>query len=80
VSTSEPFLPFHDTVADHEIDAADPGYGAPGMPPEPEPTPEELEQFEVRLAEKRQHDHLFRIPDPHILQDHDGHGERLSES
>ena len=29
MSTSEPFLPFHDITADHEIGAADPGYGAP---------------------------------------------------
>jgi len=67
----EPFLPIKNTGS-NEIDAADPGPGAPGTDPGPMPSGEDVdpemadrekEEFEKRMAEKREEEPLFRTPE-----------------
>lgn len=68
MASSEPFLPIKHTGPD-EIDAADPGRGAPGTDPGPEPSDEEVEreerEFEERMERARHEKPLFRTPKPH---------------
>ena len=67
MNSSEPFLPVKHSRTD-EIDAADPGLGAPGTIPPPDATDDELnaqqDEFQKRMDQERDHDSLFRTPHP----------------
>src|SRR5690606_3769418 len=66
----EPFLPIKHTGS-NEIDAADPGQGAPATDPGPVPgedaAPEmaqrEKDELEKRMSEKRSEETVFRTPE-----------------
>ena len=65
MTTSEPFLPVKHVGSD-EIDAADPGLGAPGsLPAGDEPDEDARRAFDERMARERENDPLFRTPQPH---------------
>ncbi|MEU5842278.1 hypothetical protein [Rhodococcus sp. NPDC047139] len=73
MASMEPFLPVKNTGS-NEIDAADPGQGAPGTDPGPVPSGEEVdpetidrekEEFEKRMSEKRREEPVFRTPEVH---------------
>ncbi|WP_213016450.1 MULTISPECIES: hypothetical protein [unclassified Rhodococcus (in: high G+C Gram-positive bacteria)] len=61
---NEPFLPITHTGSD-EIDAADPGLGAPGTPTPPTTDIEDAErEFEDRIEQARGQQQIFRTPEP----------------
>ncbi|MFX1757304.1 MULTISPECIES: hypothetical protein [Rhodococcus] len=73
MASMEPFLPIKHTGS-NEIDAADPGPGAPGSDPGPMPSGEQVdpemaerekEEFEKRMSEKRREKPVFRAPEVH---------------
>lgn len=70
MASMEPFLPIKHTGSD-EIDAADPGQGAPATDPgpvpgedvDPEMAQREKDELEKRMSEKRSKDTVFRTPE-----------------
>ncbi|MGW5152872.1 hypothetical protein [Rhodococcus koreensis] len=72
MSMNEPFLPITHVRPD-EIDAADPGLGAPGTPTPPPTTGDDTEdntrqEFEDRMDHARGEKQLFRTPDPSVSE------------
>ena len=65
MSMNEPFLPLAHVGGD-EIDAADPGLGAPGTPAPPaaDDIDEEEHEFEDRMEQARGKKQIFRTPEP----------------
>ncbi|WP_172653002.1 hypothetical protein [Rhodococcus opacus] len=68
MSMNEPFLPITH-VGDDEIDAADPGLGAPGTPTPPatddtDDTEQKEHEFEDRMEQARGEKQIFRTPEP----------------
>ncbi|MDT2004806.1 hypothetical protein FXW78_08875 [Rhodococcus opacus] len=66
MSMSEPFLPITHVRPD-EIDAADPGLGAPGTPTPPttdEHLDDEEREFEDRMEHARGEKQIFHTPEP----------------
>ncbi|MFC9361788.1 hypothetical protein ACFTZB_35085 [Rhodococcus sp. NPDC057014] len=66
MSMNEPFLPITHVGSD-EIDAADPGLGAPGTPTSPttdDDTDEAENEFEDRMEQARGEKQIFRTPEP----------------
>lgn len=65
MSSDEPLKPFVHTGS-QEIDAADPGRGAPGVDPEPAEadTTRAERDFADRMTQERQEKPLFRTPVP----------------
>ncbi|QYA99973.1 hypothetical protein I1A62_02230 (plasmid) [Rhodococcus sp. USK10] len=66
MSMNEPFLPITHVGSD-EIDAADPGLGAPGTPTPPttdDDTDEAENEFEDRIEQARGEKQIFRTPEP----------------
>ncbi len=65
MSANEPFLPVTHVGGD-DIDAADPGFGAPGSSAETALSDEEIaaaeEAFEQRMDAERGNESLFRTP------------------
>lgn len=70
MASMEPFLPIKNTGS-NEIDAADPGQGAPATDPgpvpgkdvDPEMAKREKEELEKRMSGKRHEDTVFRTPE-----------------
>lgn len=70
MASMEPFLPIKHTGSD-EIDAADPGQGAPATDPgpvpgedvDPEMAQREKDELEKKMSEKCDEDTVFRTPE-----------------
>ncbi|MBD0323393.1 MAG: hypothetical protein ICV72_08410 [Aldersonia sp.] len=70
MTTNQPLMPFDDAGSDREIDAADPGFGAPGSDVTPEEEDERaVQEFDARIAGERGTPSLFPTPDPSELRD-----------
>jgi len=74
MSAREPFLPVTH-VRDEQIDAADPGFGAPGGDTTPDTDEDMQERFEEEMEERRHHPSVFHTPNPAEL-----HGESATET